>query len=319
MEIDDRATQSAFSLILQTVIRPFKPRLVIPKPTHTAGSPRLTPHKSATRSVKVVERKHGDIFLYDLTSGTHAASVSGTSTGLRMYYFAGGGWQGPPSSQHWKFCAELVQKIPSLTVTLVSPPLAPGSPAATTFPILSRLYASVLEEAGEAGERVIFAGDSSGGNLVLCLALHALKEDVGSPKPHALLVISPAVELRPTKKDGTVQTISWKDPVLTVESHDGEAKTWAQDVDPAVPWISPITADVSVLAKAGVKLIGVTGGWDILTPSALKFRDTAREQGVVGAWLNWDKQMHCYPLAFMYKLPEAVQAKDWIVEQMKKI
>lgn len=236
-----------------------------------------------------------------------------------MIYFAGGGWQSPPSSQHWKFCAELVRQVPGLTVTLVSPPLAPSSPAAVTFPILTTYYRAALRQAVQDKERVVLAGDSSGGNLALCLALHGLSDDDNLTKPHALLLISPAVDLRPTQIEGAIHAISLKDPVLTITSHDSEASTWAQGEDPAQSWISPITADRTTLSETAIHVIGVTGGWDILSPAALELRDSVQKTGGRGAWLHWEKQMHCYPLAFMYGIPEAKQSKEWVVDQLKRL
>ncbi|KAF4555151.1 Hypothetical protein D9617_3g022230 [Elsinoe fawcettii] len=318
MEIDHRQSQSTFSLILQTILRPLKPHLVSPKKTFPAGSPKLKPHKGAARSVTIRERQDGDIFVYDFHVDKDVAfSQSSPVKRLRMYYFAGGGWQMPPSSQHWKFCAELVRKVPGLSVTLVSPPLAPKSPAAIAFPMLASWYKAALQRSARAGERVVVAGDSSGGNLALCLALHVLSDNTSVPKPHAILLVSPAVDLRPTQRDDMIQAVSQNDPVLTVESHDSEARTWVGKENPGLPWLSPVTADPSILSKAGVKLLGITGGWDILSPSTLIFRDAARESYVGGAWLHWEKQMHCFPLAFMYGIPEAVQSKDWLVTQLK--
>ncbi|KAF2220613.1 hypothetical protein BDZ85DRAFT_302983 [Elsinoe ampelina] len=181
------------------------------------------------------------MYVYDLTlskAGTHAGATGPKR--LRMYYFSGGGWQNPPSSQHWKFCAELAR---------------------------------------QAGKGVI-----DGPNLL---------------KPHAILLVSPAVDLGPTRKEGPIVDVARKDPVLTISLHDSGARTWAQAEDPGQPSISAIMADATPLARTGAKIIGVTGGWDILPPSALEFRDAAREQGVAGARLHWEKQIHCLPLAFM--------------------
>ncbi|KAL1853258.1 hypothetical protein Daus18300_011826 [Diaporthe australafricana] len=336
MELHHRTNRSVFSLVLQSLIRPFKPHLVAPKKTFPAGSPRLKHDRKYKGGVGVVERQHQDIWLYDMASHSSSSSSSNTATTpppskrLRMYYIAGGGWQSPPSGQHWKFCAELVQKVPGLTVTIVSAPLAPASPASVAFPALKRLYASLLEQGSRDGEQVMFAGDSSGGNLVLSLALDALlsdndkKEDgrgttdATTTRPLALLVISPAVDLRPMEARGPeMETLARRDPVLTVGSHNSEAEAFARGVDPALAWMSPAVGDVGVLARAGVRLVGVTGGHDILTPAALGFRDACAGAGVGGAWLHWERQMHCFPLAFMYGLPEAVAAKDWIVEQIR--
>ncbi|PNS16531.1 Hormone-sensitive lipase [Sphaceloma murrayae] len=321
MYIETRSSQSVFSYILQSAIRPFKPHLVTSDKICPTGSPKLTPHRCTKRLRTVVERKIDDIWTYDLSHSDEAsaAQTETDSPKLHIYYFAGGGWQGPPSSQHWRFCTALALSLRGCVVTVVSPPLAPKSPASVTMPILSRLYNLILEQSRANKDLVVLAGDSSGGNLVLCLALRALTQDPGLVRPRALLVISPAVDLRPMKVQGELRAIAKKDPVLTVSSHNAEAKTWACEEDPAEYWISPATADSKLLSEAGIHVIGVTGGWDILSPDAIKFREAARQHGLRGAWLHWEKQMHCFPLAFMYRLPEAVQAKDWIVEQLQRL
>lgn len=50
----------------------------------------------------------------------------------------------------------------------------------------------------------------------------------------------------------------------------------------------------------------------------MKFREKLREQGVSGQWLEGDKQMHCFPLAYGYGLRESRQAMDWIVNALKQ-
>lgn len=336
MELDHRTERSIYSTVLQAVIRPFKPHLVAPKRTFPSGSPRLKCDKRARGGVRVVERQQEEIWLYDVVSHHENGSDVNDHDNdhddkqrrkrRRMYYIAGGGWQSPPSGQHWKFCAELARKVPGLTVTVVSAPLAPASPAATTLPALRRLFDSVLGHGD--GEQVILAGDSSGANIVLSLALDMLGKGengagaAGTLKPTALLVISPAVDLGPMEEAAAgsqMQALARRDPVLTVGSHNSEAAAWAQGLDRAEARISPaMAADVGVLGgSGGVKLMGVTGGYDILTPAAVEFRDACAGRGVTGAWLHWEGQMHCFPLAFMYGIPEAVRAKEWVVEQIR--
>lgn len=319
MEIHTRSDRSFFTLVLQTLLRPFKPRLVALKKVFPPGSPRLKFDEKIRKNIKIVEWQHqkSGIWLYDIIT-THQDDEPQEKK-LHMYYFAGAGWQGPPSGQHWKFCAELARKVPGLTVTVVSPPLAPKSPAVRAFPMLRELYNSILEDSKSTSERVIFGGDSSGGNLALCLVMDGLERTeghVGSAKPIAVLAICPAVDLRPMEEMGPLER---RDPLLTVESHNNEAKMWSHEVDPASPWLSPVLADVKALERAGIRIIGLTGGHDILTRSALEFRDACVTSGVSGAWLQWDRQMHCFPLVFSYRFPEAVEAKDWIVGQITSL
>lgn len=328
MELDHRTDRSVFSVVLQGLIRPLKPRLVAPKRTFPAGSPRLKCDKRARRGVEVVERQHEGIWLYDLVAAHDNKRDSGReeeegkkTNKKRMYYVAGGGWQSPPSGQHWRFCAELARGVDGLAVTVVSAPLAPASTAATTLPALRRLFSSVLGGGeDDGGEQVILAGDSSGANIVLSLALEGLGGSAGTRRLAGLVVVSPAVDLRPTTgATGQQQAVARRDPVLTAGSHDSEAAAWAGGMDRADARISPVLADVRVLAAAGTRLVGVTGGHDILTAAALEFRDACAGRGVGGAWLHWEGQMHCFPLAFMYGLPEAVRAKDWLVEQVARL
>ena len=63
----------------------------------------------------------------------------------------------------------------------------------------------------------------------------------------------------------------------------------------------------------------MTGGYDILTPDGLLFRDRLVEAGVGGSWLHWEKQMHVFPLAWRYGLRESREAKDWCVDVLRKI
>lgn len=82
--------------------------------------------------------------------------------------------------------------------------------------------------------------------------------------------------------------------------------------------VTPLLADVSLLSKRGVQVHGVVGGYDILSPDAVLFRDKCARAGVKGDGLDWDKQMHCFPLAWNYKLPESVAAMDWILDVLRR-
>jgi len=301
--------------VLHALVKPFKPKLVSSSKQYPAGSQELQPHATAKKRCKVSQRKVEGVFIYDLES----RSPHGTAAGRRVYYFAGGGWQQPPSSQHWKFCAEIVNKVPDTTVSIVSHPLAPNSPASAAMPQLQRLYTSILAQSRDNNETVVFAGDSSGANVALGLIVLMLTDNADAVRPSAIFLISPALDLRPMSDEGQYQETNSNDPILTIDSHNGEARQWAADMDPALPWISPLNADPTLLYEAGVQIYGVTGGYDILTPDALAFKQKCEEARVTGQWLHWEKQMHCFPLAFIYGLPESVQSKDWIIDRLKQI
>ncbi|KAL9054110.1 MAG: hypothetical protein Q9162_004367 [Coniocarpon cinnabarinum] len=331
-----------------------------------------------------------------------------------IYYFAGGGWQSPPSKEHWKLCAHWAHTLTHdghpTTVTLVSHPLAPKSRAKDTLPILERLYYEILPStpppslgptprqsqdplvkangnstpaaglpapngSSAATERsaafsstdekpavptidtlstastlspsvntpitpsthngtptltrtvtrymkpndedIIFAGDSSGGNVALSLVLNVLANNPYAKVPNSLFLISPAVDLRNTNPE--ILKAEKLDPIMSKRYIDSTGSAWVgNDEDKGRPEYSPLLRDMSILAKRNVVVNGIIGTADVLAPDAQLLMQKCVAQGVAGNWLEWDKQMHCFPLAFSYKvLREANEAVDWAMDRLK--
>ena len=143
------------------------------------------------------------------------------------------------------------------------------------------------------------------------MPLCALGEEGGIP-PSNILAISPPVSLPNTNPD--MEKAQKFDPVLSVAFVDEIAKKWAGKRDRDDPRLSPLFADLSVLRKNGVKVHGVVGNYDVLAPDAVLFWKRCEEYGAQGEWLEWEKQMHCFPLAWIYHLPESVQGKNWVID-----
>ena len=325
IQVTKRTDRSIYMFILHHIIKLLGPQLIKARKIYPAGSPRLDPHSKAKKHCDIQERIVEDIYIYDLTAKhsdvTQKSNADGAQSGNmskkgRLYYFAGGGWQMPPSSEHWALCAEFAKKLPGLRVSIVSYPLAPNSAAPATFSQMMKLYRSLLREADEAGEKVILAGDSAGGNIVLCLTLAALAEDDSAPCPSAILAISPSCDLR--RHNPEIKLLEKHDPILRIPFINSTAQKWRGEWDPADPRVSPLLADVSLLARRGVQAHGVVGRYDILSPDAVLFRMKCDEAGVRGRWLDWEKQMHCFPLAWSFGLPESVEAKDWILDVLQQ-
>jgi acetyl esterase/lipase len=101
-------------------------------------------------------------------------------------------------------------------ITLISPPLAPNSPAPDAFPQLANLYSTLSKHPAFCEEDVCFAGDSSGANIALALTMHRLRSDA-SPASHApeapgsLLLVSPTVNLRHEHPD--IEEVDTHNPV----------------------------------------------------------------------------------------------------------
>lgn len=185
-----------------------------------------------------------------------------------------------------------------------------------------------MADAKEAGESVILAGDSSGGNVVLCLVLEALREDAESAEsrqidqeqtplhPGAIMSVCPSVDL--TRKNPDIEKLREYDPLLTPEWIKQSARTWHADWDAMDARVSPINANVSLLAKRGIKVHGITAGYDLLCPDGILFRDRCAKEGVKGEWLHWEGQMHCFILFSAYGLREGRQGLEWMIDVLKK-
>ncbi|KAF4978067.1 hypothetical protein FZEAL_5493 [Fusarium zealandicum] len=343
LTVDERDERHLTTRLVQTILKPIKPALVKAGKTDSADPTRLKAPKSALKRCHIEERQVEGIWVYDLTSKPEHEEEGEPSNRQprRIIYFGGGGWQMPPSSQHFCLCAELVYRLSNTTVTIVSPPFAPKYPVSEAFPKIEDAYNALLRETALRGESVVVAGDSSGGNIALCLVLWTLLNGVekDSKPPTAILAISPSTDLRHEHED--IKSSDKFDPILTHDAINSTAETWCPDGsledhpppemkteedkrDGVFDWtfgdprVSPIQGDLSVLVQNNVKVHGITGSYDVLEPEAVAFREKCKKEGIQGEWLAWEGQMHCFPLAFRYGLKESKAAMDWITDVLER-
>jgi len=319
IDVTLRTDRSPMMFLAQHIMKPLKSVLVTLPKALPAGSPSLDPEKSVLKECDVDERQVDDIRIYDVSAKrAHSSSKppAVAKYAKRIYYFAGGGWRAPPTDEHWKVFAQLATRVPETAISVVSYPLAPHSAAPVAFPQLLRLYRTLMRDAEKAEERIIFVGDSAGGNIILALTLHALNEEPDSPCPSTLLAIAPSTDLSRGNPD--IVRLERHDPLLRVDFIRDTAASWRAEWDSHDPRVSPLFADLSVLARRGVKVHGVTGGYDMLSPDGILFRDKCQEAGISGEWLHWEKQMHCFFLAFPFKLKESVAALEWIISVLQR-
>lgn len=128
----------------------------------------------------------------------------------------------PLFSDHWKFFAELSEKIPDSVIRLISSPLAPHSPAPMTFPRLVKLFGTPLST--EEDEIVSFVGDFFGGTVVLTVMLDVWKSGPKINGPTKMMLIASIVDLRfSNSKIGEVERY---DPVLRLPIEIETTKSW---------------------------------------------------------------------------------------------
>jgi acetyl esterase/lipase len=268
----------------------------------------------------------------------------------RVYYFSGGGFQAPPSGEHWRFLAQLAQDLAGhrssvtfpgsqrsvdpendarIELIVVSYPLAPTNPASESLRILQRWLKRLMDDAVRDGETLSLMGDSSGGNIIVSLGFWAAenykvpehqgtqsKEDAPPGKPQSqpfplksLFSISGPMDLTNSSPD--VPEADKLDVVLTAKLTEHVANVWCghssksqgskhQPTPLSSPEVSPLfqsDAAYERLRDHKIKIHGVYGTHDVLTPSGIDFMEKCRSKGIQGRWLLWHGQMHCFPLA----------------------
>lgn len=319
IHVTHRHDASMITRIFHKLIRPFGHKLAAAETEYPAGSPQLSPPSCIKKISDIHERRVDDIWIYDLRlKKTLPVITEKRKAPHRIYYFAGGGWQMPPSPSHWKFFQAMLQILPdTTTITVISYPLAPNSPAPIAIPQLLKLYTTLLADSAQKHETVTLAGDSAGGNLVLCLPLEALRCNPYAPHPHSIMAICPSANMKRGYPE--IQKIENFDPILRIPFIEKTAREWKGEWDDSDPRVSPICADLGLLQRAGIKVDGVTGGYDLLAHDGVQFREKLREARVEGEWLQWDKMMHCWPLAKTYGIsPESEEAFQWIVRVLNR-
>jgi acetyl esterase/lipase len=286
------------------------------KPKEIDGSQELNIPSSLRRKYAMSEKSIEGIHTYTLQKKLTK------SVKHRIYYIAGGGWQDTPSSHHFKFLSKLLHDLSDHTaVCIVSPPLAPKNQAPNTFPVLMEFIKTICIEGKTNGEVVTLAGDSSGGNLVLSITLELLKQNDTNILPHAVVVISPAVDL--AHNNPVLPEVEKRDPLLRLPYVRKMAHDWAGSWDVMKDSrISPIHAsNLTQLVQHNVAVYGIVGTNDILTPDALIFADSLARSGTPGRWLVYEGCMHCFVLMGGY-LKFCVEVKvgfEWVVAVMTEI
>lgn len=312
IRLTERDDLSVTYRVMRKLMRMLRPMLAgVPKKPSSEGSPKLEPPRL---KCEVHERQIEDIHIYDLVT-----SQGKERAGHRLFYFAGGGFRGAPSDNHWKFCAELARRIsPSYQVSVVSYPLAPTCPAHIALPMLRQFLHRVVKEAQESDQDVCLMGDSSGANIALSLAFWWASEmsaHIELPPLFSIFAMSPAVDM--TNRNPEMKEVDKFDPLLTEKMTDDVAKAWVSDWERDNPHVSPLFADFKALKASGVQVHGLIATHDVLGPDAIKFRKALANNGIKGEWLEWKGQMHCFPLAFSYPIRESKEGLNWIVDVLR--
>jgi len=129
-----------------------------------------------------------------------------------------------------------------------------------------------LMERGYGAKQVLFAGDSAGGNLVLCMTMKLLKEKQLSPK--SLILFSPWTDM--TASSSSYDTYAEKDPILTKDYVLGVREAYAgSDVDFSEERFSPLNGNFTGFPPTLI----MVGRNEILLDDSIKLQKRIHKAG----------------------------------------
>jgi acetyl esterase len=219
-----------------------------------------------------------------------------------VLYAHGGGWVTGSLDSHDKLCRMLADRLAAVVVA-VDYRLAPEHVFPSALDDFEAAWLSVSKEAralGADGERFVFAGDSSGGNLAAGLTLRLRAK--GARQPRAQLLLYPAL-------DATRSRASYRD-FATGYNLSGEQMAWYWNAyrggaNPEAPELSPLLAkDLEGLPPA---LIAAAGA-DVLRDEAVDYAQRLRSAGVEANLVDCHGMIH----GFLRWTGEVAAARRWI-------
>ena len=152
----------------------------------------------------------------------------------------------------------------------------------------------------DAGHRVVWAGDSSGGALAVLASIAA--RDRGIPLPKRVALISPWVDLR---CDGAAfarfEGVDWGTRAALLDQ--ARLAAGARPLDD--PRLSPLFAELHGLPPSSIHV----GGAEIIQDSVLAFADALDAAGGSVSLAVWPDQVHAFHLLAAFH-PEAQRAVD---------
>ncbi|GLW52656.1 alpha/beta hydrolase [Kitasatospora phosalacinea] len=188
----------------------------------------------------------------------------------RLLYLHGGGYLVGSPDTHAGLVGELARRA---GLRALSPDyrLAPEHPFPAALDDGLAAYRELLES-GTDPRRLVLAGDSAGGGLVLATLLAA--RAAGLPLPAAAAVFSPWVDL--TLTGASYRSRKEADPIFTEADIRAYADHYLGTGDRANPLASPLFADLAGLPPLLVQV----GTNELLLDDALRLAARAAEQDV---------------------------------------
>ena len=213
-----------------------------------------------------------------LTPRTHDA-------GRVILYLHGGGYCLGSIDTH-KHLAAMLAESAGARACIVDYRLAPEHPFPAAVDDAVGAYCWLIHMQRVAPDKVIVAGDSAGGGLVVSMLVAV--RDAGLPLPAAGVCLSPWTDLTSTSE--TLTTKAKEDPIVQIEDTKELAEWYLGDRDWATPLASPLFADLKGLPP----LLIHVGSAETLLNDSLHLAEKAEGAGVDITLDVWDEMIHVW-------------------------
>ncbi len=219
-----------------------------------------------------------------------------------ILYLHGGGYViGSPHTH--RNLAGKIAKGTNMNCLVIDYRKAPEHPFPAALDDAFHAYKFLLDYRNYDAEDIIVIGDSAGGGLAIALQFLLREQDL--PKPRALVLLSPYLDL--TQGGRSVIRNAKNDRFLDVFEMRKWAQLYAAEYDLKDPLISPLFGDLTGLPPILVQ----ASTSEVLYNDATRFVSRARKVGVRVTFQTWKGLIHWWHM--FGGMPEAKEAIDKIV------
>nr|AID57598.1 putative esterase [uncultured bacterium] len=248
-----------------------------------------------------------------ITVGAAMADTGAKESKVVLYLHGGAFIMPPMPAAHVGFLARLSRDL-GATGLLPDYRLAPMHKYPAALDDCEKAYRGLLA-AGYSGKRILLAGESAGGNLVLGLLQRIRRH--GLEMPISAVAISPVAEVARVHSPPSRCDKAKVDAMLPVKSFSKMLEYYAGGVDGSDPELSPMLADFTGFPP----LYFIVGEDEVLLDDSLICARLAKQAGVETKLDVWPALPHAFPL-LEGRFPEAREARSDIVaffnEQLAK-
>jgi monoterpene epsilon-lactone hydrolase len=244
------------------------------------------------------------------TAGVPAEWIvpAGLTNGITILYLHGGSFNAGSIETHRALAANLALAVRARTL-LIDYRLAPEHPFPAALQDAAAAYEWLIAKPTRPS-RLILAGDSAGGGLVLSLLLDL--RDRRRPLPAMGVCLSPATDL--TMSGASMRTNAAADLVLETRKIRQSVEIYLRGTDPRNPLASPMFAELGGLPP----LLLQVGSDEMLLSDSTEFAGRAEAAGVKVSLQVWPHMQHVWHLAASF-VPEGRQAIRDIAQYIERI